>query len=175
MTDLNWSWVNDQVRSGHMVLYLSVVWLELSQLQSGSSWSVFLGFVQQVEAGGPLRQVLLFGEGVDGGGRFPQLTLRRGVARLEERQQQILQQKLFSSSNTSLQCSTSRSTSAVCSIWWYSSVCCSVEPNGFCECSIKFSSELSLKFLSTCRDTHRCGQRAETDEHKLQRIRHSYM
>lgn len=47
----------------------------------------------------------------------------------------------------------SSNTSVVCSICWYSRlVLCGSDPNCFCECSIKFSSELSLRFLSTCRD-----------------------
>lgn len=35
------------------------------------------------------------------------------------------------------------------------------ELNCFCECSIRFSSELSLRFLSTCGDGDQCQQTSE--------------
>ena len=49
--------------------------------------------------------------------------------------------------------SVSSNTSLVCSIWWQNrSAVWGSELNCFCECSIKFSSEVSLRFLSTYRD-----------------------
>lgn len=84
--------IKDQIRS-----YLSVVWLELSQLKSRRGRGGLLRFGEEVEAGGSLGQILLFWESVDGGGRkiingnTTQFTLRgwRRVVCLRESQEEI--------------------------------------------------------------------------------------